>query len=136
MADRDEHVLERRPARMVCVDVAGDDRLHARVLGEVPQERVPARIAAFERPLQLDVEALRPERAGKRDGGVRVARAESLPGAAGEADESLVQLREQGGIERGRQELALLRASVSVGGREEAAEVRVALRRLDQERHV
>ena len=93
------------------MDVAGDDGLDARVRGEVAQERVPARVAALERPLQLDVEALRPEGARERDGGVRVAHAEPVAGAAGEADEPLVQLREQRQVERGRQQLAFLRAA-------------------------
>ena len=67
----------------------------AEVAGEVAQERVPARVAALVRPLQLDVEALAPERARELGGGVRVADAEPVPRAAGEADEAVVQLREQ-----------------------------------------
>ena len=108
MADRDENVLERRAARMVRVDVAGDDCLDAGVLGEIAQERVAACVAALERPLQLDVEPLPPERAGELGGGVRVVDAEPVARAAGEADETLVQLREQRWIERRRQELSLL----------------------------
>ena len=103
MADRDEDVLERGPARMVRVDVAGDDGLDARVRGKVAEERVAAGVAALERPLQLDVEALRPECARELDGGVRVADAEPVAGAAGEADEPFVQLGEQRPVERGRQ---------------------------------
>ena len=95
MADRDEDVLERGAARMVRVGVPGDDGLDAGVRGEVAQERVAARVAALERPLQLDVEALASERAGELGGGVRVADAEPVAGAAGEADEAVVQLREQ-----------------------------------------
>ena len=78
MPDRDEDVLERGPPQGVGMDVAGDDGLDARMLGEVAQERVPAGVAALERPLQLDVEALGPEGAGKSGGGVRVADAEPL----------------------------------------------------------
>ena len=121
---------------MVGVDVAGDDGLDARVRGEVAQQRVPPRVAALERPLQLDVEALRAERAGELGGRVRVVHAEPVAGAAGEADEALVQLREQRGIERGRHELPFLGPRVRVRRGQEAAEVRVALRRLDEERYV
>ena len=111
MADRDEDVLERGAARMVRVGVPGDDGLDAGVLGEVAQERVAARVAALERPLQLDVEALASERARELGGGVRVADAEPVARAAGEADEAVVQLREQRRIERGRQQLTFLRAA-------------------------
>ena len=136
MADRDEHVLERGAARIVRVDVAGDDGLDAGMRGEVAQERVPAGVAALERPLQLDVEALPPERAGELGGRVRVAHAEPVAGAAGEADEPLVQLREQRRVERGRHELSFLRPRVRVRRGQQAAEVRVALRRLDEHGHV
>ena len=136
MADRDEDVLERGAAGMVRVGVAGDDSLDAGVHGEIAQERVATRVAALERPLQLDVEALAPERARELGCGVRVADAEPVARAAGEADEAVVQLREQRRVERGRQQLTFLRAGVSVRGGEEAAEVRVALRRLDEDGHV
>ena len=136
MADRDEDVLERGAAWMVRVDVAGDDGLDARVRGEVAQERVAAGVAALERALQLDVEALRPERARELGGGVRVADAEPVAGAAGEADEPFVQLGEQSPVERRRQQLAFLRPRVRVRRGQQAAEVRVALRRLDEQGHV
>ena len=71
------------------VDVARDDGLEAAVGGEVAQERVPARVATFEGALQLDVEALGPERARELDGRVRVADGEAVARAAGEADEAL-----------------------------------------------
>ena len=136
MADRDEDVLERGAARMVRMGVPGDDGLDAGVLGEIAQERVAARVPALERPLQLDVEALPPERAGELGGGVRVADAEPVARAAGEADEAVVQLREQHGIERWRHELSFFGPRVRVRRGEQPAEVRVALRRLDEERHV
>ena len=107
-----------------------------RVLGEVAQERIPVRVAALERPLQLDVEALRPEGAGERRGRVRVAHTEPVARAAGEADEPLVQLREQRRIERRRQQFTFLRPRLGVRRGQQPAEVRVALRRLDEERHV
>ena len=133
VADRDEDVLERGAARVVSVDVAGDDRPDARMLGQVAEVSVPARVTALERPLQLDVEALRPEGARERCGGVRVAHAEPVAGTAGEADEALVQLGEQRGIERRRQQLAFLWPGLGVRGGQQAAEVRVALRRLDED---
>src|SRR5215210_2471541 len=106
------------------------------MVGEVSEKGVAARVAALERPLQLDVEALRAEDAGECGGGVRVADAEAVPGAAGEADEALVQLAEQGRVERGRRQHSLLRPRVGMCGGQQAAEVRVTLRRLDEERHV
>ncbi len=121
---------------MVRVDVAGDERPDARVRREVAQERVAAGVAALERPLQLDVEALRPEGAGELDGHVRVAHAEPVARAAGEADEPVVQLRQQRRVERRRQQLSLLRPRVRVRRGEEPAEVRIALRRLDEQGHV
>ena len=133
VADRDEDVLERGAARVVSMDVAGDDRLDARMLGQVAKVSVPARVTPLERPLQLDVEALRPEGARERCGCIRVADAEPVAGTAGEADEALVQLGEQGGIERRRQQLAFLWPGVRVRGGQQAAEVRVALRRLDED---
>ena len=104
--------------------------------GEVAQERVPARIAALERPLQLDVEALRPEGAGKRGGRVRVAHSEALPRAAREAHEPLVQLREQGRVERGWQQPLPSAACRRVRRGQQPAEVCVSLGRLDEQRHV
>jgi hypothetical protein len=136
VADGDEDVLQCRAARVVRVDIAGDDGLEAGVRGEVAQERVPARVAALERALQLDVEALRPERARELDRGVRVADAEAVARAAGEADEALVVVVQERRVELRLQEDALLRPRVCVRGGEQAAEVRVALRRLDEERDV
>ena len=114
----------------------GDDGLDAGVRGEIAQERVATRVAALERPLQLDVEALAPERARELGGGVRVADAEPVARAAGEADEAVVQLREQRRVERGRQSSPSFGPRLRVRGGEEAAEVRVALRRLDEDGHV
>ena len=64
-ADGDEHVLERGAAAVVGVDVAGRDRLDAERLGELAQPRVPARVAALVRALQLDVEAVAAEGAAQ-----------------------------------------------------------------------
>ena len=136
MLDRDEDVLERCAPRIVRVDVAGDDGLDAGMHGEVAQERVPARIAALERALQLDVEALPTERPCEPDGRIRVSHAEPVAGAAGKADEPLVQLREQRRVERRRHELSFLGPRLRVRRGQQAAEVRVALRRLDEQRDV
>ena len=102
--DGDEDVLERGAAQGVGVDVAGDDGLHPRMSGEVAEERVPACVASLEGTLQLDVEALGPEGAGKRGGSVRVVTPEALPRAAGETHEPLVQISQESRFERRRQQ--------------------------------
>jgi hypothetical protein len=101
--DRDEDVLKRCAAQGVGMDVAGDHRLHSHMCGEIAQEPVPARIAALERPLQLDEEALRPEDAGQLRSRVRVVETESLPRTARKTHEPLVQVCEQVRVECGRQ---------------------------------
>src|SRR5437773_2448388 len=70
MPDRDERVLQLGPPRVVRVDVAGGDGRDAERGREVAQMRVPAGIAALERSLQLDVEAVAAEGVGDPDGGV------------------------------------------------------------------
>ena len=135
VTDRDEHVLERGAPRMVRVDVSGGDRLHAQRLGEVAQRGQTARVASLVRALQLDEEALGPERPRQRRRAVRAPNRETVPRAPGEADEALVQLHEQRRLERGRRELGpLTRVRVCRG--QQPAEVRVALRGLDEQRHV
>src|SRR5581483_5746884 len=57
----------------VRVDVARGDRRDVQRLGEVAELRVPARVAALVRPLQLDEEARAAERAGELRRRVRVA---------------------------------------------------------------
>ena len=94
-ADGDERVLEARAGEVVRVRVAGGDGLDAERLGEVAQGGVPAHVAALERPLELDVEALGPEGAGELGCGVRVVHAETVARAAGQADEPLVELGEE-----------------------------------------
>jgi hypothetical protein len=101
-SDRDEDVLERGPARVVRVDVPRRDRGDAQRLGKVPQGSEPPRVAALVRPLELDEEALGPERPRQRRRSVRAPRAEPVPRAAREAEEPFVQLREQRSVERGR----------------------------------
>ena len=128
-------VLERGPAGMVRVDVAGRDRLDAERLGEVAQREVPARVAALVRALELDEEALAAEGLRQPRRGVRVAHREAVARAAREADEPVRVLHEQRRIERWRQQLRLAseRPCVRVRGGEQPAEVRVAARRLDEQ---
>jgi hypothetical protein len=114
---------------MVGVDVAGRDRFHAEVPGEVAQEAEPARIPTLERALELHEEALPFECACESGGSVRIEEPEAAVRAAREADEALVQLGD--GLERDgrRQRLPVLSsrsASPRVRRRQEAAEVRVA----------
>src|SRR5207253_771438 len=65
VADRDEDVLERFAARMVRMDVAGDDGRDAERGRQVAERRVAPCIAAFVRALELDIEALRAEGGGE-----------------------------------------------------------------------
>ena len=68
---------------------------------------------------------------------IRVAHSESVARAAGETDEPFVQLLEQVLVEARRQHISvLLRTRVRMRVREQTAEVRVALRRLDKQRHM
>ena len=87
VTDGDENVLQRCPARMVRMNVAGDDRPDAERLGKIAQACVAARVATLVRTLELDEEALAAECAGQPRGSIRVAHRDSVPRAAGEADE-------------------------------------------------
>ncbi len=136
-ADRDEHVLQRGPTRIVCVHVAGGDGAHLQRLGKVAQCCVAADVAALVRALHLDEETLGAEGAGDACDSVGLAHGEPVARAAGEADETLVQLLEPSRLERRRQRVSpLLRPGTRVGVCDQPAEVRVALRRLDEQRHV
>ena len=129
-ADGDEHVLERSAAAVVCVDVTGRDRADAERGGEVAQVRVAAFVAALVRALQLDVEAVASEGAREPCCRVRSADREPVARAAGEADESLVQLLEQRLVERaaaaarGSSCRACARAPRSAAGRGSRSRVR------------
>ena len=135
-ADRDEHVLERGAAWMVRMRVAGGDGPDADRLGEVAQRGEPAGVAPLVRALQLHEEPFAPERPCQRRRTVRASRREPVPGAAGEADEALVQLGHQRGGERRWRGLRRPGAGVRVRGGQQPAEIRVAARRLDEQRHV
>ena len=128
--DGHEDVLEARAARVVGVDVACGDRADAEGLREGSESGIPARVAALVGPLKLDVEAVWAKRAGQVGGGVRVTDGEPVPRAAGEADEALSFLGEPGRVEPRIQPLVGVRLG------EEAAEARIALRRLDEQRDV
>src|SRR5215211_314638 len=122
-----EHVLQVDATRMVRVRVTGRDRADSDLPGEVAESGVAAGVAAGVRALQLDEEAVAAEGACEARGRVRIPDGKAVAGAAGEADEALVLLGEQGRVEAGVQTL------VRVCGREQAAEVRVASRRLHEE---
>ena len=91
-ADRDERVLQQRPARRVRVDVSRRDRLDPEVLREMAKRRVTPRIPSLVRSLELDEEALAAERGGEPRGAVLVVEREAVTCTAREADEALVQL--------------------------------------------
>jgi hypothetical protein len=112
------------------MDVAGRDRPHAEVGREVPEGRVPACVPACVRALELHEEAVPAEGPRQARGRVRIANGEPAAGAAGEADEALVQPGQQFRVEPRVQPLSC----VSLG--QEPAEVRVAAGRLDEERDV
>ena len=128
LADGDEHVLEQAAAARVGMDVAGDHRLETELAREPAQGGVSALVAAFVGTLQLDEEALPPEGAGKLAGGVRLAHAEPVPGAAREADEAFVSLDQLLNRKSRCSQLPLPpgRSRVRVRAREQATEVRVA----------
>ena len=137
--------------------VARGDARHPQALGQAREPAVARHVVAPERALELDPEAVAPERAHQALA-QRHRRAESAPlgmpagaledpgqravaSAAGEADEALGALfegreRQQGG--EGIPALAVLRRTARVGVRfrEEQAEVPPARGRLDQERQV
>ncbi len=104
-ANRDERVLQERASGRVRVHVAGGDRRHAEMLREIAQQRRAAGVAALERPLQLDEEAVAAERLRQPGGAVRIAQAEAIAGAAGEADEALAVSRDDVEGDLGRQRL-------------------------------
>ena len=128
VTDGDEDVLQRRPASMVRMNVARDECRDAEYAGEIAQTGVAARVATLVRTLELDEEAVRAEGTGKARGTVGVAHRDSVPRAAGEADEPLVQLLEQVWIERrihGRLTFFSFRPRVRMRSRDQPAQVRV-----------
>ena len=130
MADRDEDVLEHCAPRPMCVDVPGRHRLDAEGLCELAQRDVPPRIAAFIRPLELDEEAVAAEGAREAGGGVRIEHTEAVARAAREADEAVRPLLQQSRVESRIEPIDGMRL------RQQPAQVRVARRRLDEERDV
>ena len=138
-ANRDQRVLQHGAAAVVRVHVTRRDRLHPQVLRQVTEEHVPSRVAPLEWPLQLDVEAVAPERLRQAGGTVRVAQAEPVARAPGEADEALAELRHGLQGDGRRQGLTVLTARTPrpcMRGGEDAAEVGVAAAVLAEQRHV
>ena len=155
--DRDHRVLERDPLARVHVDVARGDRGHPQPLGELGQQAVAAPVVAPERALELDPEAVGAEDAEEPAGrgrGLRVAPRLHARGHRA-APRAARQAHEPGGVRLERLQrdarlavervlapaalgpaLARPAASGPVRGGEDAAEVRVALARLAQERDV
>src|SRR6187401_377362 len=86
---------------MVRMNVTGDDRPDAERLGEIAQACIAARVATLVRSLELDEETLAAECAGQSRGSIRVAHRDSVPRAAGEADEPVIQLFEQALVQCG-----------------------------------
>src|SRR3954463_11511526 len=106
-------------------------------LREVAQRRVPPRVAALERPLELDEEVIAAERMREPRRCVRVANGEPVARTAGETDEPVVLLLEQALVEtRGKRLAPFFRSRLRMRSCQEPAEVRVAPRRLDEQRHV
>ena len=138
MANRDERILQLGAALMVRVHVPRRDSRHSKMLGELLQLRVTTRVAALERPLQLDVERVTKRR---RDAGSCgcIARRQPMPRTAGQAHEPF---RMRGDVldrRRRRQELPMLLSlgtRSGMGVREDAAEVRVAALRLAEQRQM
>jgi hypothetical protein len=122
---------------MVGVDVTRRDRLHAEVLGEITEKCVAPRVPSLERPLELDVESIRPKCGCKRRGRIRVDDSQPTPGAAGEANKSLGEL--QGRLERdpGREWFPVFfprPPRSGMGGGEQAAEIPIAASALNEQR--
>ena len=92
VADGDEDVLQRRPAQMVRMDVAGHDRRDTEHAGEIAQSGVAPRVAALIRTLELDEEAVRSKGARQSRSTVRITHGDAAPRTTGKADETVVQL--------------------------------------------
>ena len=121
------------------VDVPRRDRLDAEVFGEVAERQVPPCVASLVRTLKLDEEPLLPERRSKPGGSLRVVDREPVACAAGQADETFIQLRDRLQRSCRRQQHAVLLAfgtGPRMRGGEDPAEVGVALAALAEQRDV
>ena len=121
------------------VDVAGGDRAQAQLGSQLEEQAVAPGVAAPVGALQLDREPLAAEDAAQAAGVRRGlgdaalghrAGDEAVAGAAGQAVQPVCVGGQLVDGDRGRE------AVVGVGEREQAAEVAVALRGLDQQRQV
>ena len=134
--DRNHRVLEERAPAVVRVHVARGDGLDADRLRQLPQRVVAPRVAPFVGTLQLDEEPVPPEDGSQLGGAVRAPDREPVPRAAGEADEPLVVFGEHVSVEARRHRFRRLRPRLCMRGGEEPAQIRVAARRLDEQRDV
>ena len=113
-ADRNERVLQQRAAWSVGVDVAGGDRGHPELLGEVAESDVPAHVAAGEGPLELDEEALAAECLREVRRFVRPVDGEAVTRTAREADQAARVLLDERLAHGGGERLAILPAHLRV----------------------
>ena len=138
-ADRHERVLEKRASRRVGMHVAGGDGVDAEMLGEVAQGGVAAHVPPLVGTLQLDEEPVAAERPGEPGGSLGIAHGEPVAGTSGKADEAVSVLLDESLSDGRRQRLPIL-TTHSAGARmrlgEDAAQVRVAPARLDEQRDV
>jgi hypothetical protein len=134
--DRHQRVLEERAPAVVRVHVARDDGLDADRLRQLPQRVVAPRVAPLVGTLELDEQTVPTEDGGQFGGAVRVPDREPVPRAAGEADETLVVRREQMPVEARRHRFRRLQTRLTVSRGQQSAEVRVAARRLHEQRDV
>ena len=132
VAQGHERVLERRALACVRVDVAGGDRRHPEPLGQLGEPPVARAVVALERPLQLDPQAVAPER-GQQPAQRRLV-VHALARAAAQADQPGGMLLER--LQRDARRRVAPVARVRVGAREDPAQVAPPLLRVDQQRDV
>ena len=119
------------------VRIPGSDRPNADRRRQVAQGAVAALVSSLVGALELDEEPLGPERARERGGAVWTAYRKAMARAAGKTDEPLVQLGQQPRVESRRQRFSsFFRSRSRMCRGEQPAEIRVARRALDEQRHV
>ena len=121
------------------MDVARRNRLDPELVGKRAERGEPSRVATLVGALQLDEEALSPERLREPGRGRRVAERDPEARATGETHDPFPPLDDVLERDGGWQQHSMLlpgrpRAGMREG--EDAAEVRVALTRLDEQREV
>ena len=137
VANRDEHVLQPRAAKVMCMHVAGRNRRHVERRGELGQPRIAPNVASPVRSLKLDVKRPR-KRARQARGTLRVGDSQAMTCAAREADDPFRVRHDDVERRLRRQQLALApghaRSRVDVG--EDPAQVGVAALAFAKQRHV